>query len=124
MNRVLSPHFLRFCISGLAVTAVHTLIAGLLMLSLSQSAGIANGAAFLGASLISYLLNTYWSFCRRHTAKQLLRFMLISLAGFFISSGLANWVAMQNGAWWQSIMLVTVCMPPLMYFAHRAWTYA
>ena len=101
-NDVTLPHGLiirmqRFTVSGMLVTGLHVLVAANLINLLSLAPPLANGIAFVGATIFSYVINTCWSFSSPLHGKNLLRFVLVSIIGLLLAvtiSGLAEFYGM------------------------------
>ncbi len=85
---------LRFAVTGVFVTALHALVAVLFIHFISAPPPLANGVAFAVATVLSYVINTTWSFSARLHGRTLVRFLLVSVCGFFwrcLSLGLRKW---------------------------------
>lgn len=72
----------RFGVSGLGSTALHTLVATALFALRDATPVTANAIAFLCATAFSYLANTLWSFSSTVRPRNALRFLAVTLAGF------------------------------------------
>lgn len=113
----------RFALSGLMVTALHAAIAASLIETVLPRPAVANGIAFVIATLSSYLLNTYWSFSRAPAAGNLLRFVSIALLGLGITVTIAGAASMLGHSYWIGIACVVLVVPPMTFLAHNFWTY-
>lgn len=113
----------RFVVSGLGATMLHTTLAYVLIVMLGASAAVGNGAAFCGAALLSYCLNTFWSFGSSHSALRLYRFVAVSMVGCLASAGIAGAIEHAGQPWWAGIAAVVMTVPALTYVGHRYWTY-
>lgn len=113
----------RFGVSGLLVTGVHFLIALSLIEGASFPPPWANGMAFTGATGLSYLLNTLWSFSGTLRGKTLLRFLLVAVFGLILTV-LVSGVAQHLGwSYLLGICAVAVTVPAASFVLHNAWTY-
>lgn len=113
----------RFTFSGLFVTALHVVIAAAFIEFILPLPSLANGVAFLIATITSYLINTMWSFSSPLHGRTLVRFGLVSCLGLFLAmgiSGLANSIGM---SYWYGIAAVTCVIPPVNFLLHNFWTY-
>ncbi|MCQ4384084.1 GtrA family protein, partial [Clostridioides difficile] len=72
----------RFGVSGLCSTAIHPLVATALFARFDAPLLTANAIAFLCATAFSYLANTLWSFSSTVRARNVVRFLAVTLAGF------------------------------------------
>ncbi|MGZ8190810.1 MAG: GtrA family protein [Methylococcaceae bacterium] len=113
----------RFTISGLLVTGLHVLVAVGFIRLLTTAPPIANGIAFVVATIFSYTINTLWSFSSPLHKRNLLRFVLVSLVGCLLSMTVSS-VALYYGlGYLYGIGLVTLVVPPVTFVLHNYWTY-
>lgn len=120
---VLIKRGLRFAVTGLFVTALHAIVAILFINYVSPMPPLANGAAFAVATVVSYLINTTWSFSARLHGRTLLRFMLVSCAGFLLAMFVA-WAAQMAGLHYLlGIVAVALTLPAFTFVLHNVWTY-
>lgn len=113
----------RFIVTGLGSTLLHTATALLLIDHWKASPPVANGIAFSIATLFSYVVNTLWSFSTTVAGRNLQRFLVVSVIGLLLATGLA-WIAESIG--WPPIagIAMVVAVVPITSFAlHRLWTY-
>ncbi len=115
---------LRFGVVGLGVTALHTLTAlSLLRFAAAGPVG-ANVAAFILSTLVSYVLNSLWSFESRLRIGSFARFGTVSLAGLGLTIAIAQ-AAKGAGLSPQLGVLAVACALPVFSFcAHNIWTFA
>lgn len=105
------------------VTGFHILIAVGLIHLLQLTPSLANGIAFVGATIFSYVINTRWSFSSPLHGKNLFRFVLVSIIGLFFAvaiSGLAEFYGMH---YWFGIAGIICVVTPVNFFLHSVWTY-
>jgi len=113
----------KFGLSGLMVTGLHVVVAFVLITTVLPFPPAANGIAFIIANLVSYTINTLWTFSSPLQGRSLVRFVLVSLLGFIIAimvSGLAQWYGLH---YWWGIGLVVCCVTPVSFLLHNFWTY-
>ncbi|PWE44792.1 GtrA family protein [Pseudomonas prosekii] len=114
---------LRFAVTGLFVTALHAVVAVLFINFLMPVPPLANGVAFAVATVVSYLINTTWSFSARLHGRTLLRFMLVSAGGFLLAMFVA-WAAQIAGLnYLLGIGAVALTIPAFTFVLHNFWTY-
>lgn len=114
---------LRFAMTGLLVTALHAVAAVLFMHLILANPPLANGFAFLVATVVSYLINTLWSFSSRLHGRTLYRFVLVSTGGFGLAM-LVAWVAQCAGLnYLEGIAAVALIIPVFTFILHNFWTY-
>lgn len=113
----------RFAVSGILVTGLHVLVAAGFIRFIWPVPALANGIAFVTATIFSYLINTLWSFSSPLRGAIFVRFILVSAIGGLLAvvvSGLADWVGMSS---WFGIACVVAVVPPLTFLMHTSWTY-
>ena len=118
MRRVMT-----FGLVGVLATAIHVTVASALIEGAGWPAGLANGAAFCVATLVSYSLNSRLTFRQAMSRRKLGRFVAVAGAGAALS------MAISTGAEWYGlhylvgIALVVTSLPLLTFLAHSRWTY-
>ena len=113
----------RFAVTGLFVTALHALVAVLFINFIAAQPPLANGVAFAVATVVSYVINTTWSFSARLHGRTLLRFLLVSVGGFFLAM-LVAWTAQIAGLHYLlGIVAVALTIPAFTFVLHNFWTY-
>ena len=114
---------LRFAVTGVFVTALHALVAVLFIHFISAPPPLANGVAFAVATVVSYVINTTWSFSARLHGRTLVRFLLVSVCGFFLAMFVA-WAAQMAGLHYLlGIGAVALIIPAFTFVLHNFWTY-
>lgn len=123
LSQIFTIKTLRFAISGLFVTGVHVLIATILISFILITPSLANGVAFVVATLFSYLINTLWSFSNPLHRRNLYRFFLVSFIGLLLSISISG--AAQYGGlhYWYGIAFVVCIVPAVTFLLHNFWTY-
>ncbi|MBB3011611.1 GtrA family protein [Cupriavidus alkaliphilus] len=111
----------RFGVSGGIATAVHFSVAWAVFSFLTPRADIANGVAFVVANIFSYVLHTLWSFSSSMSPQQFARFIVVSLVGLGISTGVP--ALLGAGRFWLSTGTVLVAVPACSFLLHNFWTY-
>jgi len=114
---------LRFALTGLVVTGVHVVAAVLFMHLILANPPLANGFAFVVATVLSYLINTLWSFSARLHGRTLGRFLVVSIGGFWLAM-LVAWIAQNAGlGYLAGIAAVALIIPVFTFILHNFWTY-
>lgn len=114
---------LRFAVTGLFVTALHALVAVLFINFVVALPPLANGVAFAVATVVSYVINTIWSFSARLHGRTLLRFLLASAGGFLLAMFVA-WAAQMAGLHYLlGIGAVALMVPAFTFVLPNFWTY-
>ncbi|WP_347904601.1 GtrA family protein [Pseudomonas purpurea] len=120
---VLIRRALRFGLTGIAVTALHALVAVLFIEHVQALPPLANGVAFIVATVVSYVVNTTWSFSSRLHGRTLARFVTVSVVGFFLAM-LVAWIAQVAGLDYRlGIVAVALTLPVFTFVLHNFWTY-
>lgn len=120
----------RFGITGVANTGIHTLVAVLCLEGfflglpwLVTGPVVANGVAFVVATVFSYVVNTLWSFSLEMNRRNLQRFLIVSVIGLFAAMTLAKLAEMIGLPPMGSVVLVVCVMPFVNFALHSLWTY-
>lgn len=113
----------RFAISGLLVTSLHVLVATCFINFVLAVPSLANGVAFVVATVFSYMVNTLWSFSSPLHRRNLLRFVLVSLVGLFLAVAVSGYAQYYNLHYIYGIGLVVCTVTPVTFLLHGFWTY-
>jgi putative flippase GtrA len=113
----------RFLVSGLLVTGLHILVAASFIHLALLIPALANGIAFIVATVFSYLINTLWSFSQPLYGRNLIRFLTVSLLGCLLAVAVSATVDFYNMHYLMGIACVTITVPPITFFLHKVWTY-
>ena len=113
----------RFVLTGGAATLTHLVVAVLVIEMMGLGQTIANGLAFCVATLLSYVLNTCWSFQARMGLETAWRFLAVSFGALLLTLSLAWLVERAHGHYLLGIAVVVLFVPPLSFAAHRLFTY-
>lgn len=112
-----------FAAVGMLSTIIHAAVATLLIELLGTRPPMANGLAFVVATLFSYAANTRYSFGARLGAATAGRFALVACTAGLLSMGIA-WLVDRTGAHYAfGIALVVVFVPVFSFIGHRNYTY-
>ncbi|RBA56865.1 GtrA family protein [Stutzerimonas zhaodongensis] len=122
-RRGVTGRLLRFGLTGMLATLMHSLIAIACVETALAGPAMANGIAFIGATLLSYVINTRWSFARPLQGRTLARFLLVSLIGFCTAMTVAGAVERAALNYLFGIAAVAMVVPLMTFFLHNFWTY-
>lgn len=120
---VLIRQSLRFGLSGLFVTGLHVVIAAGCINHLGFRPEIANGIAYVIATITSYTINTMWSFKSVPVIGNLLRFLAVAIGGLLLTMLITGIIDRLGFSYWLGIAAVVAVVPPLTFLLHRNWTY-
>ncbi len=113
----------RFLITGIFVTAVHVVIAVILINKMTLNPPLANGAAFIFATVTSCIINTRWSFSSKLSHHVMIKFSIVSIIGLLVSVSVA-WIAQELGVGYLfGIFFVAIISPAITFILHNFWTY-
>lgn len=113
----------RFGASGLMVTACHVFMAYSLISHFKASPALANGVAFAISAMISYGLNTLWSFSASASPRNFQRFLIVTIAGCLLASLIARVAEAHGLPYYQGILLIILLVTPITFLLHLLWTY-
>lgn len=113
----------RFAVTGLLITLIHIAIVVLMVELFGSSPSVANGVAFTVSGLISYIINTLWSFSARLRGYTLFRFLCVSLVGLCVSMLIARFGLQAGYDYRASTAIVVLVVPVVTFFLHSKWTY-
>lgn len=120
---MLKRRALRFGATGVFVTLVHVVVASGWIHFVDGNPSFANAVAFTVATLVSFLMNTLWSFSSVIEKDVLLKFALVALVGLLLSasiSGVVDWLGFDYKI---GIFAVVCVLPPSNFLMHHFWTY-
>ncbi|NBS17639.1 MAG: GtrA family protein [Gammaproteobacteria bacterium] len=113
----------RFAFTGVFVTAFHTLVAAFCIEYAGLSSPAGNGVAFVTATLVSYVINTVWSFSGALHGRTMFRFLIVSALGFTQAISVAWWMEKSGFNYLEGILAVAFSIPPVSFLLHNFWTY-
>lgn len=113
----------RFAISGVVVTIIHIILAVLFIKLFQATPPLANGLAFIFATICSYIINTIWSFSKKTQTKNLVRFITVSLLGVILATTISGSVEMYKLHYSLGIAFTVILVPPTTFILHNIWTY-
>lgn len=123
VRRIILKRAVRFGMTGAFVTGVHFVVAVFFVQYVVQNPPIANGVAFIFATVTSYLINTVWSFSSKLHGQTLFRFGAVSSIGFVLAISVAWAVETLGFGYLTGIFAVAITVPPTTFFLHNFWTY-
>jgi len=113
----------RFALTGLGATIIHVSVAAAVIEFLSFTPSLANGLAFIVATVFSYFVNTLWSFETNSTLRNAARFWVASCVGFTLAVSLSGFAESQGWHYMVGISLVVIAVPTVSFLVHNFWTY-
>ncbi|WP_249582808.1 GtrA family protein [Pseudomonas viridiflava] len=116
--------FIRFGLVGVANTAVHAGIVIALMEVFAPPAFVANGVAFIFANLMSYALNSRFTFRTPVSFAGYRRFLLVSLVSLALTLLITSIVEYLGWHYGIGLIMVIFVVPVLNYLVMRMWAFA
>lgn len=115
--------FIRFGLVGIVNTGVHTGIVIALMETLAPPAYFANGIAFMFANVMSYCMNSRFTFHTPISFKGYRKFLLVSLVSLALTLAITSLVEYLGFHYGFGLMLVIFVVPVLNYLVMKMWAF-
>jgi len=115
--------FIRFGLVGVTNTLVHAGIVVALMELLAPPAFVANGIAFGFANVMSYLLNSRFTFRTPATFSGYRRFLTVSLVSLALTLLITSGVEYAGLHYAVGLVLVIFIVPVLNYLVLKLWAF-
>jgi putative flippase GtrA len=116
--------FIRFGLVGVANTAVHAGIVIALMEAFVPPAFLANGIAFVFANLMSYALNSRFTFRTPLSFLGYRRFLFVSLVSLALTLLITSVVEIVGWHYGVGLAMVILVVPVLNYLVMKVWAFA
>lgn len=123
MTEVSKKKLLRFLMTGVLITGIHTVAAYLAIRYFESPVTVANGGAFILATVCSYTINTLWSFSSKVKGLSFFRFICVSCAGFSLAWSVSGTIDDIGLHYLIGILGVAITVPPVTFILHNFWTY-
>jgi putative flippase GtrA len=122
---MLRRQFQRYLIVGALGTGVHLAILALCVEWLCMGATGGTVAGFIGALLVSYILNHRWAFdSSRPHASSLWRYALVSVSGLVLNTTMVSAMVNYLQCWYFTAQLSVIWVVPISnFFLNRYWTF-
>lgn len=118
------PQFFRFALIGFINTLCHGLILTALVELLALQVVLSNFFAFLVANLLSYYMNSYFTFHRSPSFILYIKFFIASLFSLAMTLGIA-WITNYYGLHYLLGFLIIIAVVPLTSFVVvKYWTFS
>ena len=114
---------LRFGLAGAVATGAHVTIALTLIALASAPPALANGIAFVWASIFSYVATTVWTFGVEPSPRSGLRFAIVAGLSSLLAAAVSGIAAARGVPNLLGIFAVVCTVPPFTYFLHKHFTY-
>lgn len=113
----------KFGVTGILATLIHVLVVTTLVEILQADVGIANGLAFVAATIFSSYINTVWSFNATMTRSVVVRFWMVAVVGACLAVLIAKLFEFGGFHYLAGIAGVVLIVPPISFVLHKLWTY-
>jgi len=115
---------LKFLLVGVLSAGTHYAIYVVLIVAAGMAAVPATVIGFVFGTLVSYVLNSRFTFEAERTPTSFVRFWVVTLAGGGVNAGLV-WVLVFAGLHFAISGVVAIAIAAAFnFFCHRAWTFA
>lgn len=84
---------------------------------------LANAIAFAVATVVSYVINTLWSFSVALDAATLARFVVVQMFGVALAALVSGGIDSLGAHYLIGIVCVPLFVTPVTYNLHKLWTY-
>lgn len=123
---MLRRQFHRYLIIGALGTGVHLGILALCVELLNMGATTGAVAGFIGALLVSYILNHRWAFDSSRPHRSCLwRYALVSVSGLVLNTTMVNALVNYMQWWYLTAQLSVIWIVPISNFIlNRYWTFS
>ena len=116
--------FIRFGLVGVTNTLVHAGIVVTLMELLAPPAYVANGVAFMFAIVMSYILNSRFTFKTPASFLGYRRFLLVSLVSLALTLAITSLVEFLGWHYAFGLLMVIFVVPVLNYIVMKLWAFS
>ncbi|MBA6095699.1 GtrA family protein [Pseudomonas juntendi] len=116
--------FIRFGLVGVTNTLVHAGIVVTLMELLAPPAYVANGVAFMFANVMSYILNSRFTFKTPASFLGYRRFLLVSLVSLALTLAITSLVEFLGWHYAFGLLMVIFVVPVLNYIVMKLWAFS
>ena len=116
--------FIRFGLVGATNTLVHAGIVVTLMELLAPPAYVANGVAFMFANVMSYILNSRFTFKTPASFLGYRRFLLVSLVSLALTLAITSLVEFLGWHYAFGLLMVIFVVPVLNYIVMKLWAFS
>jgi putative flippase GtrA len=114
----------KFTVVGVSIAVFYYFSAVLLVDRGGLQPAFANSIVFMTSAVLSYALQTLWTFESRFTMRNAIRFVVVLLVGVVVSWGTSTAVAALGWPYRVGVIIVLFLIPALNFLLHHLWTYA
>lgn len=114
----------KFTVVGVSIAVFYYFSAVLLVDRGGLQPALANSIVFMASAVLSYTLQTLWTFESRFTMRNAIRFVVVLFVGVAVSWGTSTAVAALGWPYRVGVIIVLFLIPALNFLLHHLWTYA
>jgi putative flippase GtrA len=114
----------KFTVVGVSIAVFYYFSAVLMVDRGGLQPALANSIVFMASAVLSYALQTLWTFESRFTMRNAIRFVVVLLVGVVGSWGTSTAVAALGWPYRVGVIIVLFLIPALNFLLHHLWTYA
>lgn len=114
----------KFTVVGVSIAVFYYFSAVLMVDRGGLQPALANSIVFMASAVLSYALQTLWTFESRFTMRNAIRFVVVLLVGVVVSWGTSTAVAALGWPYRVGVIIVLFLIPALNFLLHHLWTYA
>ena len=115
--------FVIFGIIGVINTVTHSMIVICAVELITLNPVTANIVAFFNTNILSYLMNSKWTFESIPSLLGYGRFLVASAVGLFLTVAFATLAEFMEWHYLIGLFLIIVIMPFLTYFVYKVWVF-
>lgn len=115
--------FAIFCIIGVINSLAHSVIVICAVELITLNPVTANIMAFISTNILSYFMNSKWTFALSPTLLGYGKFLLASASGLFITVAFSSLAELMEWHYLIGLFLIIVIMPFLTFFVYKAWVF-
>ena len=122
-NRFELLNFLKFGVTGIAVTLIYFFLAVTLVEVSALSSLLSNVIAFIVSTAMSYLINSMWSFGSPLGGVRLYRFIVVSIFCAFIVLTITIACDLIGAHYLYGVFAIVFVVPVISFIIHNKWTF-
>lgn len=123
MTRPWLSYCSRFCVVGVITTTLHMVLASLLVVGFNINSLWANTFTFCFLLFFSYLANTYWSFNKKVTTRNLKRYICLALINLVVIVSVSTTTGDTKSSAVIGILFIAFCLPLTSFLIQFFWVY-
>jgi len=115
--------FIKFSLTGVLNTFNYIALISILLNFSKLNLFFSNAISYTIATIISYYINSIWTFNRKVSTKNMSKFILVCLIGLIISSIISHIIDLNNLNNYIGVVLIVFTNTTLIFTLHKYWTF-